>query len=126
MTDPAESNVDDLAIRGLTASQERALPLLVSGMAPRQVAAEVGVSWGTIRNWCSQNDRFKGALAQLRREAHQHALAGVHSLAEGAVAALRDILNDTMTNATGTDRGGTDGPKTRSAGDQHPHLANPR
>lgn len=97
MTDTAATNVDDLAFRGLTATQERALPLLVSGMSPRQVAAEVGVSWGTLRNWCSQNDRFKAALAQLRREAHQHALAGVHSLAEGAVAALRDILTKTTT-----------------------------
>lgn len=99
MTKSAETNADDLAIRGLTPSQERALPLLASGMVPRQVAIEVGVSWGTIRNWCSQNDKFKGELARLRRDSHQHAVAAIHALSADATASLRTILHDTNVSA---------------------------
>ncbi|MEQ8857601.1 MAG: hypothetical protein RIC56_03045 [Pseudomonadales bacterium] len=81
-------------IQELTVQQQHAVALLASGMAPKETAAEVGVAWGTIRNWSSAHGPFRAELHRLRREAHRHAQSAIYGLAESAVSTLRQLLFD--------------------------------
>lgn len=77
---------------GLTPLQERAAIMLASGSSVVSVAEELNISKGTLYQWrrlvtftCYQNEQKKDYLDTIR--------GGVMSLADEAIAAIRDSLH---------------------------------
>ncbi len=47
---PAETAAVTMELQGLTAREQAVLAKLAEGFAPKEVAAELGISWDTVRN----------------------------------------------------------------------------
>lgn len=78
----------------LTIEQEKALPLLMTGLSDREVAEQVGVRRETVTKWRNHHPAFRAELNRLRGELHDQTLNGLRNLIPQAIAALADVLAD--------------------------------
>jgi len=83
----------------INAKQMIALPMLAAGRSYKDVAAELGISAGTIRNWVSGHVPFKSELARLRRDLYLESTEMLRAIALDATQALRNVIVDPESSA---------------------------
>jgi hypothetical protein len=83
----------------ITGKMRKALPLLVSGMAGKDVAASVGVQESTVSHWINHHPQFAIELDRLRQQASNQAIAQLSSSVALAAETIRQILITGKTEA---------------------------
>ena len=90
---------DEIESGPFNTKQMIALPMLAAGTSYKAVAAELGISAGTIRNWVSGQRAFKSELARLRRELFRESTEMLRAISLEATQALHSVIVDPKTTA---------------------------
>ena len=90
---------EEIGSGAINPKQMVALPMLAAGRSYKDVAAELGISAGTIRNWVSGQPAFKSELARLRRELFLESTEMLRAVSLVATQALHNVIVDTSTSA---------------------------
>ena len=77
---------------GLTAKQERAIVLKVSGLSNTEIANELKIDRGTLYSW-SKKENFQSFFAFLTNECRSNMINGLLGMHEELIQGLRDSLN---------------------------------
>lgn len=83
----------------ITGKMRKALPLLVSGMAGKDVAASIGVQESTVSHWINHCPQFATELDRLREQASSQAVSQLSSSVALAADTIRQILITGKTEA---------------------------
>ncbi len=90
---PADVEVLDAPMGGISHSQEKAIIALLAEPTIARAASNAGVGERTLHRWMRE-PRFARAYRAARREAFAQAIAGSHRLAAAAVQTLARIMVD--------------------------------
>lgn len=78
----------------LTPQQAKILQALLEGKSITAAARDHGVHRATIHNWCGEHTQFAKALAAGRVLIQARLFDELHDLADNAIGAIRQIVND--------------------------------
>ena len=90
---------DEIASGAFNAKQMIALPMLAAGRSYKDVAEELDISAGTIRNWVSGQSAFKSELARLRQDLYRESTEMLRVISLEATQALHSVIVDPKTTA---------------------------
>jgi hypothetical protein len=85
-----------MLVDGLNDRQRNALELMLAGMNDRAIAQQVGVDRRTICRWRHENDAFKEALHERRRELWDGVVDKMRAMLEPSLEVLSEHLHDSL------------------------------
>lgn len=84
----------DLSFQKLTPKQKKAIPLLASGIAGKDVACAINCNPATVSQWINHDVAFQGTLNAFSEAGLREAQLKLESLASQAIDSLHGLLLD--------------------------------
>jgi len=81
-------------IKPLSPRQSRAILFLAQGLTAEEASNRLKVSSGTIHNWKSQNEQFRGQLEAVQQEMFDSGVRQLKALVSAATSTLGAVMND--------------------------------
>ena len=78
----------------LSPKQSRAILFLAQGLTAEEASNRLKVASGTVHNWKSQNEQFRGQLEAVQQEMFDSGVRQLKALVSAATSTLGAVMND--------------------------------